>query len=207
MKRNDAESCRERRRQQVWEQTWQRARRALTDRGLHIFIKKIFFLNVGLDEEKGKFRGAERRGDYRSPSVNGPGGEKAGYPRASGERLRRPAGALAPRGAAAPHAAGWPSKPPLAAARASLVSLSSPSLWRGLLTRPASGPRTSISALTLSQAAAGAGTGEALINWFLWTVKYGSVYTEPISNIPAGCECIVFQRILSISMCQVVSDF
>lgn len=79
MKRNHAEKCRERRRRQVPEQTWQRARQALKDRGLRIFI--IIFFNLGLSEEKGQLRKGEGRGNYSSYSVTTPEGENTGYTR------------------------------------------------------------------------------------------------------------------------------
>lgn len=81
MKRNHAEKCRERRRRQVPEQTWQRARQALKDRGLRIFI--IIFFNLGLSEEKGQLRKGEGRGNYSSYSVTTPEGENTGYTRSS----------------------------------------------------------------------------------------------------------------------------
>lgn len=81
---------------------------------------------MGLDEEKGKFRGAERRGDYRSPSMNGPGEEKAGHPRARSGCGGWGSGSDS--GRHRPTRCGLALEAPLAAARASLLSLSPPSL-------------------------------------------------------------------------------
>lgn len=46
-------------------------------RFIHFYLQ-FFFKNVGLEEEKGKYRGAERGGNYRSSSMNAPEGEKTG---------------------------------------------------------------------------------------------------------------------------------
>lgn len=108
------------------------------------FIFTLFSFNLGLDFIKGKIQGKElSESQHERPRR----GEHCINP--CGCQSSTSAGSVGLGSATAPQTAGWALKAPLhpfTATRASLLSLSSPSLWRGLLTRPASWPRTSISA-------------------------------------------------------------
>ncbi|CAI9167655.1 unnamed protein product [Rangifer tarandus platyrhynchus] len=71
MKKDHAEKFGERRKRQIPEQTWWKARQALMDRGLCIFIFFLIFKNLSLDFKKGKLKkGGGERELFKSQHFN-----------------------------------------------------------------------------------------------------------------------------------------